>query len=145
MHVFREHLRPNRVQPASYFEHMSSAAAYRLPLQLIESQACRFNILRPSACIRLDRKRSWINKTAYTWCTKGVVVMGHLRVIAGTLTVGYGRFFPINFPKSTNTQRNKQIMRQRSAVFPHIFLRLHEFETALWVVNLYVGAYISGL
>ena len=32
-------------------------------------------------------------------------------------------FPPINFPKSTKTQRNKQIMRQRSAVFPHIFLR----------------------
>ena len=51
--------------------------------------------------------------------------MGHVRVIAGMLTVRYGRFFPINFPKSTKTQHNKQIMRQRSAVFPHIFLRLH--------------------
>ena len=34
-------------------------------------------------------------------------------------------FCPINFPKSTKTQRNKQIMRQRSADFPHIFLRLN--------------------
>ena len=34
-------------------------------------------------------------------------------------------FCKINFPKSTKAQRNKQIMRQRSAVFPHIFLRLH--------------------
>ena len=33
-------------------------------------------------------------------------------------------FCPKNFPKSTKTQRNKQIMRQRSAVFPHIVLRL---------------------
>ena len=31
-------------------------------------------------------------------------------------------FSPINFPKSTKTQHNKQIMRQRSVVFPHIFL-----------------------
>ena len=40
--------------------------------------------------------------------------MGSVRVIAGTMTVIYGRFPPINFPKSTKTQCNKQIMRQRS-------------------------------
>ena len=32
---------------------------------------------------------------------------------------------PINFPKLTKTLRNKQIMCQRSAVFPHVFLHLH--------------------
>ena len=46
----------------------------------------------PFTCIRLDRKRSWINKTAYTWSTKSFVVMEHVRVIAGTLMVRYGRF-----------------------------------------------------
>ena len=30
-------------------------------------------------------------------------------------------FFPINFPKSTKTQRNKQIMSRRSVVLLHIF------------------------
>ena len=48
------------------------------------------------------------------------------KVIAGTLTVRYGRFSShLNVPKSTKTQRNKQIMSQRSGVFLHIFLRLH--------------------
>ena len=67
--------------------------------------------------------------------------MGHVRVIAGTLTVRYGRFFPINFPKSTKTQCNKQIMRQRSAVFPHIFLRLHSKQP----FRLSICIHISGL
>ena len=43
--------------------------------------------MRLSTCIRLDRKRSWVNKT-----TKSFVVLGHVRVIAGTLTVSYGGF-----------------------------------------------------
>ena len=48
--------------------------------------------------------------------------MGHVRVIS---RYSDGKAFcPINFPKSTKTQRNKQVMRQRTAVFPHILLHL---------------------
>ena len=49
--------------------------------------------------------------------------MGHVRVIS---RYSDGKAFcPINFPKSTKTQRNKQVMRQRTAVFPHVLLHLH--------------------
>ena len=50
-------------------------------------------------------------------------------------------FCPINVPKSTKTERNKQIRRQGSAVFPHIFLRLHSKQP----FRLYMCMYISGL
>ena len=36
-----------------------------------------------------------------------------------------GKIWTVFLPKSTKTQRNKQIMRQRSVVSPHIFLHLH--------------------
>ena len=52
-------------------------------------------------------------------------------------------FSPINFPNSTKTQRNKQIMHQRSVVFSHIFLRLHSKQPFRLLVNLYVGTYAA--
>ena len=41
--------------------------------------------------------------------------MGCVRVIAGTMTVRYGRFSLINVAKSTKIQRNKQITHNNSA------------------------------
>ena len=60
---------------------------------------------------------------------KNIVVMGHVRIIAGSLTVRYGRFFPINVPESTKTHCNKQIMRKSSTIFTHICFTL-TLETA---------------
>ena len=75
------------------------------------------------------------------WSTKSFVVMGHVRVIAGTLTVRYGVFMdgfcPINFPKSTKTQRKKTNNASEICCFSAHFLAF-TLETALSVVHLYV-------
>ena len=69
---------------------------FRLPLCRSKSQASCFNT-HLLTCIRLDRKRSRSHRTAYIWSTKSIVVK-HVRVIAGTLTVRYGQvFFPYTF------------------------------------------------
>ena len=50
-----------------------------------------------------------------------MVVMGHVRVIAGTLTGRYRRVISINLSKSAKTKRNEKLMRNRSAVFSCIY------------------------
>ena len=50
-------------------------------------------------------------------------------------------FFPINVPKSTKTQRNKHIMRQRYGVLPYVFLHLYSKQR----YSLYICLYISSL
>ena len=55
-------------------------------------------------------------------------------------------FFPINFPESTKTQRNKNIMRKRSTVLTHIFLYLHSkqrFKCSL-LSKTYFGGIVFG-
>ena len=71
--------------------------------------------------------------------------MGHVRVIAAlasTQAASDSRiwiFFPINFPESTKTQVNKNIMCRRSTVLTHIFLHLHSKQR----FNLLICMHIS--
>ena len=52
-------------------------------------------------------------------------------------------FFARNFPGSTKTQRNKNIIRKRSTVLTHIFLHLHSKQHFKFYIKLCM--YISTL
>ena len=52
--------------------------------------------------------------------------MGHIKVIAGTLTVIYGWVFSINFPESMKIQRNK-----KTSVTGRLFCRMFSCKFTL--------------